>query len=132
MQGLGGINASLQDQLEKTLVNNRWQGSLEGRRRDRTVKDIFDLLSNELNSGQIDDLLELVERDLPAQSAGTTSPLVASTDLAQILLFAYQERDDPNFRKTWLQVMVEEDLVEGRKSSVASVAWIRLYRLSRV
>ena len=120
-------NANLQDQLEKTLVNIRWRGSLEGRRRDRTIKDIFDFLSNnELNSGQIDDLLELVERDLPTQSDSTTTPLIASTDLAQILLFAHQERDNPDFRKTQLQTTVEENLVEKRKSSVVSVAWISL------
>jgi len=121
------INASLRDRLEKTLINVRWWGSLDGRRCDRTVKDIFDLLSNnELNSGQIDDLLELVERDLSAWLDGTTPPLIASTDLAQILLFAYRESDNPNFQKTHLQATVEGSLVENRASSVASVAWISL------
>jgi len=120
------VSAGLRDQLDKTLINIHWRGSLDGRRRDRSISDIFDLLSNnELNSGQIDDLLELIERDLPTQSPrGAASPLVASTVLAQTLVFAHQQRDSNDFRKTWFQATVEKSLVEKRKSSVAGVAWI--------
>jgi hypothetical protein len=41
-----------------------WYGYLAERGRDRHVDNLFDLLSNELNSGQINNLLEPVERRL--------------------------------------------------------------------
>ena len=42
-----------------------WCGYIGGKRRDRHVDDVFDLLSNgELNSGQMHDLHELLERRL--------------------------------------------------------------------
>ena len=121
------VSTRVQDQLERTLINIRWRGSLNGRRRDRSVDDIFDLLSNkELNSGQVDDLLELVERDLLARSDGTTPPLIASTDLAHVLNYAHEQRESHDFQKTWIQATVEKTLTEKRKSFVASVAWISL------
>jgi len=66
---------SLLDRLDRTLVNIRWQGYLNRQRRDRCIGDIFDFLSNdELNSGQINDLLELIENKLVTSSGGATSP----------------------------------------------------------
>jgi hypothetical protein len=84
------------------------------------------LSNNELNSGQIDNLLKLVKRDLPAQSDGTAPPLIALTDLAQVLLFTHQESDNPDFQKTHLQAMVKKCLVKKRALLVASMAWILL------
>ena len=119
-----GVN--LLDRLDQTLLNVRWQGYLNGLRRDRCVKDIFDLLSNlELNSGQINDLLELIENKLVASSDGIAPPhLVAPTELALLLTSSYENRDIAGHRKRPLQISIEDDLIGGRKSSVASVAWI--------
>ena len=51
--------------LDSLIHQVCWHGYLKGNRRDRHVNNIFDLLSNnELNSGQINNLLELLERRL--------------------------------------------------------------------
>lgn len=117
------ISTKLQDQFEKTIVNTCWQGSLNSRWCNWSTRDIFDLLSNnELNTGQVEDLLKLVERNLPSRSDGAAFPLIASMVLTQVLTFAHQERDNLTFQRTWIQAMVEDSLIEGRNSSVASVA----------
>ena len=100
-----------------------WCGYLSGKRRDRRVGDIFDLLSNnELNSGQIDDLLELIERGL------TNTPdnryLIASTDLSTLLLYSHQNHAESTYRKQPTQWLVEEELIQRRRLAVASIAWI--------
>lgn len=120
----------LLDQLDRTLINIWWQGYLNGRRRDRSVNDIFDLLSNgELNSGQVNDLLELIERGLTVRSDGLASlHLVAPTELAVLVVDSYHRHADLDYRKQRIQISVEDDLVSGWKSSVSSAAWISVSR----
>ena len=83
--------------------------------------------NNELNSGQINDLLELIENKLVASSDGTPSPhLIAPTELAILITSSYGNHEMTNYRKQLLQINIEDDLVSGRKLFVASVAWISL------
>jgi len=119
-------SASLRDRLDRTLVNIHWQGFLNGQRRDRSVEDIFTLLSNsELNSGQVNDLLELIRNQLVAGSDGISPPhLVAPTELAVLVTWSYEHHNKADYRKQLLQATIEEDLIDGRKLSVASVSWI--------
>jgi len=55
---IAGLGVLLQDKIA-------WHGYLAGKWRDWGVEDIFDFLSNNLlDTGQINDLLELIERRL--------------------------------------------------------------------
>ena len=117
--------AGLRDRLDRTLVNIRWQGFLNGQRRDRSVEDIFKLLSNsELNSGQVNDLLELIGNQLAAQSDGISPHLVAPTELVVLVTWSYEHHNEADYRKQPLQTAIEDDLINRRKSSVASVSWV--------
>ena len=100
-----------------------WCGYLEGNRGDRHVNDIFDLLSNnELNSGQINDLLELLERRLADSSDSRF--LIAPTELSNLILHSHRNHTRPTYQKQHAQRSTEEGLVQRRWSAVASVAWI--------
>ena len=79
-----------------------WHGYLDRKCRDRQVNLIFDLLiNNELYSGQIGDLLELVKRILANAS-------------------------DSHYKywKQPYQELVEEELIQRRQLAVASIVWI--------
>jgi hypothetical protein len=99
-----------------------WHGYIGGKRRDRHVDDVFDLLSNgELNSGQMWDILELVERrlaDIPDNRY-----LITPTELLTLLLYSHKNHMEDTYRKQPIQQLVEEDLIQRRKSAVASIAW---------
>jgi len=103
-----------------------WHGYLTGKRRDRHVKDIFDLLSNNLlATGQINDLLELVEQRLAeTPDDWTTSHLIAPTELAPLILYSHRCHTEPTYQKQFIQRSVEEELIQRRRSVVASIAWV--------
>jgi hypothetical protein len=115
--------ARLDDLLQARVC---WYGYLAGKRRDRHVDDIFDLLSNnELNSGQINDLLELIERRLPDTPDGQTMQyLVAPSELSVLILNSHEDHLEPSYRKQPIQQLVEEQLVQRHRSAVASIAWV--------
>ena len=97
-------------------------GYLDGKRRDRHVEDVFDLLSNrELNSGQINDLLELLERRLA--DVPNNRFHIAPTELSTLLLYSHTNHTAHTYRKQYNQRSVEE-VVQRRRSAVASVAWV--------
>ena len=99
-----------------------WHGYIGGKRRDRHVNDVFDLLSNsELNTSQMRDLLELVERrlaDIPDNRY-----LIAPTELSALLLYSYKNHMEDTYQKNPIQQLVEEDLIQPCKSVIASIAW---------
>jgi hypothetical protein len=107
-------------------VRVRWHGYLAGERRDRHVTDIFNLLSNnELNSGQINDLLELIERRLPdTLESQAMRYLVAPSELSALILYSYEYHLGPTYRKQPIQRLVEEQLIQRHRSAVASIAWV--------
>ena len=114
---------SLALELDSLFQRVCWYGYLNGKRRDRHVNDIFDLLSNnELDSGQIGDLLELIERKLA--DASDDRYLIAPTDLATLILYSHQDHKKCTYRKQPSQQLVEEELVQRHRSAVASIAWI--------
>ena len=114
-----GLGVLLRDKIA-------WHGYLTGKRRDRGVKDIFDLLSNNLlDTGQINDLLELIERRLvEIQDDRTTSHLIAPTELAQLILYSHQHHTESTYQKQFIQRSVEEELIQGHRSVIASIAWV--------
>ena len=76
-------------ELDSLFQQICWHGYLDGKCQDQHITDIFDLLSNnELNSGQIGDLLELVERRLADVS--NDYYLVAPTELSTLILYSHQ------------------------------------------
>ena len=103
-----------------------WHGYLTGKRRDRRVKDIFDLLSNNLlDTGQINDLLELIERRLAETPGGrATSYLIAPTELATLILYSHKSHMDRTYQMQFIQRSVEEQLIQRRHSVVVSIAWV--------
>ena len=110
-------------ELDSIIRQLPWHGFLAGKRRDRCVNDIFDLLSNgDLNSGQVNDLLEILERRL----AGTLDHryLIAPTELSTLILCSYENRMNSAYETRYIQQSAEEELTQKRRSAVASVAWI--------
>jgi len=100
-----------------------WYGYLSGKRRDRHINDIFDLLSsNELDSGQIGDLLELIERRL--EDIPDRHYLIAPPDLSTLILYSHRDHAKHTYRKQPCQQFVEEELVQRHRFAVASIAWI--------
>lgn len=78
----------------------RWE------RGDRHVNDISDLLSNrELNSGQINDLLELLERRLASIPGNRFH--VAPTELSTLLLYSHTNHAAIEYQKQFSQRLVE-------------------------
>lgn len=120
--------ANLLNRLNQTLINVRWQGYLNGRRHDRCIEDVFAFLSNgELDSGQINDLLELIENESAKNpDPATSAHVVAPTELALLLASTYENQNATGYQKRPLQVSIEDSLVSRQKSSVASVSWISL------
>ena len=119
-------NRRLIGELDDLRARVCWHGYLAGNRRDRHVDDIFDLLSNsELDSGQVNDLLELIERKLVDTPDSQPTPyFIAPTELAVLILSSHENRMDPTHRKQHLQRLAEEELVQRRRLAVASIAWI--------
>ena len=109
-------------ELDSLFQRVRWHGYLTGKRRDRCVKDIFDFLSNnELDSGQVGDLLELIERRLADTS--DSRYLIAPTELAMLILYSHESHAEDEYRKQPIQQSVEEELIQRHRSAVASVSW---------
>ena len=112
-------------ELDSLICQILWHGYLNGRRRDQHVNDIFDLLSdNELNSGQINDLLELLERNV-ADIPGSRY-LIAPTELSTLIIYSHKNHAKHTYRKQRAQISIEEGLVQHGRSAVASVAWIKV------
>ena len=110
-------------ELDSIIRQLPWHGYLTGKRRDRCVDDIFDLLSDgDLNSGQVNDLLEVLERRL----AGTMDNryLIAPTELSTLILCLYKNRMNSAYERRFTQQSAEEELTQRRRSAVASIAWI--------
>ena len=115
-------NQRLVGELEALLrAGVCWHGYLTGKRRDRSVDNIFDLLSDEeLNSGQVNDLLELIERRLVGNpDSRVATYLIAPTELAVLILSSHEEHTEPTYRKQRIQLLVEEELVQRRRLAVA-------------
>ena len=109
--------------LDSLIHQVCWHGYLKGNRRDRHVNNIFDLLSNnELNSGQINDLLELLERRLA--DAPDNQYLIAPSELSTLILYSHQNHTEHTHQKQYYQRSIEEGLVQRHGSAVASIAWI--------
>jgi len=116
-------NQRLASELYSLFQRVCWYGYLGGKRRDRHVNDIFDLLSNnELDSGQIGDLLELIEWRL--EDASDSHYLIAPPDLSTLILYSHRDHTKHTYRKQPCQQLVEEELVQRRRFAVASIAWI--------
>ena len=116
-------NQRLVAEVDSLFHRVHWHGYLGGKRQDRHVNDIFGLLSNnELDSGQISDLLELIERRL----ADTLDNhyLIASTDLSTLVIHSHQNHEGHTYRKEPGQKLVEEKLVQRHRVAVASIAWV--------
>ena len=114
-------------ELGSLISRIQWCGYLDGRRRDQHVTDIFDLLSNaELNSGQIEDLLEPLEMGL-AEIPGSRY-FIAPTELSMVILHSHQNHTKNTYQKGYHQRLVEEELMQQRNSAVASIAWIPIGR----
>ena len=112
-------------ELGSLIHRVRWSGYLDGKRRDRCVNDIFDLLSNgELDSGQINDLLEFLEMQL-AEVPGNQY-LVAPSELSTLILYSHQNHSKPAYQKQLWQQSVEEELLQRHRSAVVSIAWISI------
>jgi len=117
------VNQHLASELYSLFQRVCWYGYLGGKRRDRHVNDIFDLLSNnELDSGQIGDLLELIEQRL--EDASDSHYLIAPPDLSTLILYSHRDHAKRTYRKQPCQQLVEEELVQRRWFAVASIAWI--------
>jgi hypothetical protein len=84
---------------------------------------VFDLLSNrELNSGQINDLLELLERELAGVLDG--GYLIAPTELSVLISYSQKNHTKQAYQKQQGQLSVEEELLQQCHSTIASVTWI--------
>ena len=112
-------------ELDSLMHRLPWHGYIGGKRRDGHVDDVFDLLSNgELSSGQMYDLLELLGRrlgDIPDNRY-----LIAPTGLSPLILYSFKIHMEHTYQKQAIQQSVEEELVQRRKSAVASIAWTRV------
>lgn len=110
-------------ELGSLIDQIRWSGHLDGKRRDRCVGDIVALLSDgELDSGQINDLLELLEGQLTEVSGNQY--LIAPSELSTLIRYSYQNHRNLAYQKQKWQQSVEEELVQRHRSAVASIAWI--------
>ena len=54
--------------------------------------------------------------------------LIAPTELAVLILSSHEEHTEPTYRKQRIQLLVEEELVQRRRSAVASIAWVPVGR----